>query len=41
MYSVELIPHLPGASEQSGTKPNLEAKILATKFGVFFCYRYI
>ena len=24
--------------EQSGTKPNLVTKILATKFGVFFCY---
>ena len=28
-------------SVQSGTKPNLVAKILATKFGVFFCYIYI
>ena len=27
--------NLPGANEQSGTKPNLVAKILATNFGVF------
>ena len=26
--------------EQSGIKPNLVAKILATEFGVFFCYIY-
>ena len=25
---------------QSGAKPNLVAKILATKLGVFFCYIY-
>ena len=28
--------NVQGANEQSGTKPNLVAKILATNFGVFF-----
>ena len=32
--------HLTGLCEQSGTKPNLVAKILATNFGVFFCNIY-
>ena len=27
-------------NEQSGTKPNLVAKIVATKFGIFFCGKY-
>ena len=29
---------IQSVNDQSGTKPNLVAEILATKFGVFFCY---